>query len=162
MLRKVTGAKSVFGELSEVECADILIKDGDELNFGRFFLRAISTPGHTNACMSFYTEGRIFTGDSLLIRSCGRTDLQKGNPKKLFESITKKLYVFPDKTYVYPGHDYLGRTVTCIREEKAFNSRINSEQTLGKFIQIMDNLNLPKPKRIDEAVPLNLKCGYSS
>ena len=162
MLSKVTGAKRVLGEMSEVECADILIKDSDKLNFGRFTLTAISTPGHTDSCTSFYAEDRLFTGDSLLIRSCGRTDFQQGDPKKLFESITQKLYLFPGKTLVYPGHDYLGRTVSSIREEKIFNPRINDRQTLKEFVKIMNNLILPQPEKIEEIVHLNLKCGYSS
>jgi len=95
------------------------------------------------------------------IRGCGRTDFQQGDPEKLFESITQKLFAFPDETLVYPGHDYLGRTSSCIKEEKAFNPRVGSGQTLEKFVQIMNNLDLPKPKRIDEAVPMNLKSGYS-
>ena len=159
MLRDATGAKITFDENSGVTCADILLRESDELEFGRFKLRAISTPGHTNACNSFYCNGNLFTGDSLLIRSCGRTDFQQGDPKKLFNSIFLKLYTFPDDTIVYPGHDYLGRTSSSIGEEKKFNTRINKRQTLAKFVEIMDSLDLPKPKRIDLAVPLNLKCG---
>jgi rhodanese-related sulfurtransferase len=161
MLREATGAKSVFGEPAGIECADILLEDGDELEFGNFSLKAIATPGHTDACISFYTEGMLFTGDSLLIRGCGRTDFQLGDPEKLYESITQKLYSYPDDTLVYPGHDYLGRTASCIREEKAFNPRIGSGQTLEKFVQIMSNLDLPKPKCIDSTVPQNLQCGFS-
>ena len=96
-----------------------------------------------------------------MIHDCGRTDFQKGDPEKLFSSITQKLYAYPDTSLVYPGHDYLGRTASCIREEKSFNPRIGSGQTLEYFVQIMNNLNLPKPKRIDEAIPQNMKCGYS-
>jgi len=161
MLREATGAKSVFGEPSGIECADILLEDGDELEFGHFSLKAIATPGHTDACISFYTEGMLFTGDSLLIRGCGRTDFQLGDPEKLYESITQKLYSYPDDTLVYPGHDYLGRTASSIREEKAFNPRIGSGQTVEKFVQIMKNLDLPKPQRIDSTVPQNLQCGFS-
>ena len=123
MLRDATGAKSAFGENSAVPCADILLCDGDKLEFSRFKLIAISTPGHTDACTSFYTEGRLFTGDSLLIRGCGRTDFQQGDPEKLFNSITQRLYAYPDTTLVYPGHDYHGRTASCIREEKSFNPK---------------------------------------
>ena len=161
MLREATGAKSVFGEPAGIECADILLEDGDELDFGHFSLKAIATPGHTDACTSFYTEGMLFTGDFLLIRGCGRTDFQLGDPEKIYESITQKLYSYPDDTLVYPGHDYLGHTASCIREEKAFNPRIGSGQTLEKFVQIMKNLDLPKPKRIDSTVSQNLQCGFS-
>ena len=103
----------------------------------------------------------LFTGDSLLIRGCGRTDFQLGDPEKLYESITQKLYSYPDDTLVYPGHDYLGRTASSIREEKAFNPRIGSGQPVEKFVQIMKNLDLPKPQRIDSTVPQNLQCGFS-
>ena len=117
MLREASGAKSVFGEPAGIECADILLEDGDELEFGNFSLKAIVTPGHTDACTSFYTKGMLFTGDSLLIRGCGRTDSQLGDPEKLYESITQKLYSYPDGTLVYPSHDYLGRTAS-ISEKK--------------------------------------------
>ena len=111
--------------------------------------------------MSSYTEGKFFTGDSLLILGCGRTDFQQGDPEKLFNSITQKLYAYPVTALVYPGHDYLGRTAPCISEEKSFNPRIGSGQTLENFVQIMSNMNLHKLKRIDEAFPQNMKCGYS-
>ena len=159
--KEATGAKIVFGKITKVKCADILIGDGEELEFGSFSIRAISTPGHTEGCTCFYTEGRLFTGDTLLIRSCGRTDFQNGDPLKLYESIKKKLYLFPENTLVYPGHDYLGRTVSTIIEEKKFNDRISIHRTLKDFILIMNTLDLPKPKMIDEAVKLNLKCGCS-
>ena len=93
-------SKKCFGELAGIECADILLEDGDELDFGHFSLKAIATPGHTDACTSFYTEGMLFTGDSLLIRGCGRTDFQLGDPEKIYESITQILYSYPDDTLV--------------------------------------------------------------
>jgi len=130
MLREATGAKSVFGEPAGIESADILLEDGDELEFGNFSLKAIATPGHTDACTSFYTKGMLFTVDSLLIRGCGRTESQLGDPEKLYESITQKLYSYPDDTLVYPGHDYLGRTASFIRGKKVFNTRIGSGHTL--------------------------------
>mgnify|MGYP001300856492 CR=1 FL=1 len=159
--KEATGAKIVFGKITEVKCADILIKDGEELEFGSFSIRAISTPGHTEGCTCFYTEGRLFTGDTLLIRSCGRTDFQNGDPVKLYESVKKKLYLFPEDTLIYPGHDYSGRTVSTIIEEKKFNLRISINRTLKDFILIMNTLDLPKPRMIDEAVKLNHKCGCS-
>jgi hypothetical protein len=89
MLREATGAKSVFGEPAGIECAVILLEDGDELEFGNFSLKAIATPGHTDACTSFYTKGMLFTGDSLLIRGCGRTDLQLGDPENFMKVLLK-------------------------------------------------------------------------
>ena len=99
MLREANGAKSFFGEPAGIEFADIPLEDGDELEFGHFSLKAIATPGHTDACTSFYTEGMLFTGNSLLIHGCGRTDFQLGDPEKLYESITQKLYSYPDDTF---------------------------------------------------------------
>jgi hypothetical protein len=89
MLREATGAKSVFGEPAGIECADILLEDGDELEFRYFSLKTIATPGHTDACTSFYTEGMLFTGDFLLIRGCGRTDFQLGDPEKFMKVLLK-------------------------------------------------------------------------
>ncbi len=161
LFRRASGAKMVVGEPSGVPCADMLLKDGDELNFGRHRVRALSTPGHTDACTSLYTENRVFTGDALFISGCGRTDFQQGNPDRLYDSIHNKLYRLPDETLVCPGHDYRGCTVSTIGEEKRFNPRIPVGQTLQGFRGIMDALNLKPPQRIREAVPANLSCGMS-
>ncbi len=154
-----TGAKTVAPWTSKVECADILIKDGDVLSFGKHQLRAIYTPGHTNTCMSYLVEDMIFTGDALLIRGTGRTDFQSGSAKALYHSISDKLYSLPDYTIVYPGHDYKGLTASTIGEEKLFNQRINSSVLEEDFIKTMSNLKLANPKKIQEAVPANLQCG---
>ena len=100
MLRDATGAKNTFGENSAVQCANILLCDEDELEFGRFKLKAISTPGQTDACKRFCAEGKLFIGDSLFIRGCGRTDSLQGDPEKLFNSITQELYAYPETTLV--------------------------------------------------------------
>ena len=92
-----------MGEPSGVPCADLLLQDGDELEIGQHRIQAISTPGHTDACTTFKVNGMLFTGDTLFIRSCGRTDFQQGNPKQLFESISQKLYCFPDETRYFLG-----------------------------------------------------------
>jgi len=156
-----TGAKTVAPWMSEVPCADILIKDGETLKFGKYQLKAIYTPGHTNTCMSYLVEDKVFTGDALFIRGTGRTDFQSGSAKDLYSSIKNKLYSLPDNTLVYPGHDYKGRTVTTIGEEKLFNPRINIHSSQEDFINKMNSLNIANPKKIHEAVPANLKCGSS-
>jgi Zn-dependent hydrolases, including glyoxylases len=115
--QKFTNAKIVLGESNPVACADVLIKDGDNLQFGQYDITAMSTPGHTEGCMSFIVGDKVFTGDALLIRSCGRCDFQGGSAEKLFDSISR-LFTLPDETYVYPAHDYGGRTVSSIWEEK--------------------------------------------
>ncbi len=158
-LRAKTGAQTVVGRPAGIGCADVLIGDGESVKVGRFEIKALSTPGHTDACTSFLAEDMVFTGDSLFIRSCGRTDFQQGDPSKLFSSITEQLFTLPDETKVYPGHDYRGFTVSTIGEEKQLNPRIGGGKTEAEFVGIMNSLNLPKPKRIDVAVPVNQQCG---
>jgi sulfur dioxygenase len=158
-LRNSTGAKSVLAATAGVACSDINVKDGDELALGKYKLRVISTPGHTDGCLSFYADGAAFTGDSLMIRSAGRTDFQQGNPSTLYSSIQERLFQLPDETLVYPGHDYIGQTVSTIWEEKRFNARAAESKTREQFVEIMNNLKLANPKKIHEAVPANLACG---
>ena len=156
---KATGAKKVAGKYSGAECADIHVDDGDTLEFGRFTLKCIATPGHTDGCMSYYVDNKLFTGDALFVRGNGRTDFQQGSPETLFESITQKIYTLPEGTKVYPGHDYKGHSVTTVEEEKKYNPRINEKVTKEQFVETMNSLNLPDPKKIHEAVPANLVCG---
>ena len=161
MLREEMGLQTAVGEPSGVPCADIMLNDGYTLGFGRHTLTALATPGHTDACTSFKVENMVFTGDALLIRGCGRTDFQQGDPEMLYRSITQKLYALPDETLVYPGHDYNGKSVSTIGEEKQYNPRIPATQTESDFAELMNSLNLPRPKHIDEAVPANMGCGIS-
>ena len=162
MLQEKFGLQTAVGEPSGVPCADIMLNDGDTLRFGKHDLSALATPGHTNSCTSFKVENMVFTGDTLFIRGCGRTDFQQGDPVILYQSITQKLYTLPDETLVYPGHDYNGKSVSTIIEEKQHNPRIPDTQTEADFAELMNSLNLPKPKRIDEAVPANMGCGFSA
>jgi len=158
-IRKRVGCLSAISAEAHVECADIALSDGDELFFGKYSLKAMATPGHTNSCMSFYTNGMIFTGDVLLIRGTGRTDFQQGDPTQMFDSITKKIFSLPDETKIYPGHDYKGFTYSTILWEKKFNPRIGANKSLHEFTQIMKDLKLAQPKKIDVAVPANNHCG---
>ena len=159
ILSSATGAVIAISASAQVEGPVKALSDGDVICFGSIELRVIATPGHTNCCMCFVTEGKVFTGDTLLIRSCGRTDFQEGSAQKLFESIQKKLFILPDETVVYPAHDYKGFTSSTIGLEKCHNARINQGRELKDFIHILNNLNLPRPKKIDIALPANLKCG---
>ncbi len=158
-IRQKTGAKVVYGALAGVLCADINIEDGAELGFGQFTVKAISTPGHTSGCTTYQIENMIFTGDTLLIRGCGRTDFQQGSPENLYNSVTQKLFTLSDDTLVYPAHDYKGMWVSTIGEEKVYNPKLGKEKSLQEFIEIMENLNLAYPKKIDISVPGNMKCG---
>ena len=161
LLRERYGSKTVVGKESQIPCADILASEGDSITLGGFELRVVETPGHTNTCISYVcrAEGLVFTGDALLINGCGRTDFQSGDPVALFSSVREKLFSLPDHTRVYPGHDYHGRTVTTIANERANNERLGGSRTIEDFVEIMNNLNLPLPRAIKEAIPANQRCG---
>jgi sulfur dioxygenase len=160
-IRQKTGAQIAYSQLAAIKSIDVELTDGDELVIGEHKIKAISTPGHTHGCMSFYVERMAFTGDCLLIRGCGRTDFQQGDSEDLYNSITQKLFALPDETLVYPGHDYNGKTYSTIAEEKQWNPRLGQSKSLDDFLLIMQNLNLALPKKINEAVPANTLCGIN-
>jgi sulfur dioxygenase len=141
--------------------ADLLLNPGDKIYFGSRFIEARATPGHTDGCMSFVVDDHsmVFTGDTLLVRGCGRTDFQQGSAETLYNSVHKQLFTLPDSCTVFPAHDYNGRTASSIGEEKMFNPRLGVGKSSADFKKIMDELNLPRPKMIDVAVPMNLNCG---
>lgn len=158
-LRDRTGAKTAVSASAAVTCADIAIKDGDELKFGPYTLRASATPGHTNTCMSFYIDGMVFTGDTMMIRDVGRTDFQEGSTDKMWDSINNKIFSLPDETIIYPAHDYIGRPFSTVGEEKKFNLKLGGGKPKAEFVRLMNEMKLAQPKRIHVAVPANLKCG---
>lgn len=158
-MRQKTGAKVIYGDKAGVPCADATLGDGETLSFGRFTVKALSTPGHTSGCTTYQIENMLFVGDTLLIRGCGRTDFQQGSSELLHSSVNNKLFVLPDETLIYPAHDYKGMWVTTVAEEKKYNPRLGSGKSLAEFSKIMANLNLAYPKKIDVSVPANLKCG---
>ena len=160
-LRQKTGAKVAYGAAAAVECADVLLKDGDTVEFGSFSVKALSTPGHTDGCTSYVSENMAFTGDTLFIRGSGRTDFQQGSSEALYNSVNDKLFTLPEDTLVYPGHDYKGMWVSTIGEEKKHNPRLGGGKTLNEFVDIMANLKLANPKKLDVSVPANLRCGRS-
>ncbi|CAG9170589.1 MBL fold metallo-hydrolase [Cupriavidus pinatubonensis] len=161
-----TGAKTAAPSGCDIKPAQMQLIDGDTLTFGTQVLRAIHTPGHTAGSMSYLWEEatpdgplrRVFTGDALLIDGCGRTDFQSGDAGTLYDSLTRKLFALPDETLVFPAHDYKGRTSSTIGQERAHNSRV-AGRTRDEFIEMMRNLNLPRPKLIDVAVPANQRLG---
>jgi len=156
-LRHSTDAQFVVGAGTELDCADILMADGDVLAFGNEVIRALSTPGHTNGCTSYAWRNCLFTGDTLLIDACGRTDFQQGSAANLYNSL-QKLLSHPDETLVYPAHDYNGRHVSSVAQEKEINPYIVGLDQAA-FEKKMQELKLPHPRFIDVAVPGNLKCG---
>ena len=158
-LKKEFGAKIVSGiNNKDVKNVDLFLDEDDELQIGNIKLKAIFTPGHTAGCTSFSIDKFLFTGDTLLIRSVGRTDFQEGDPKKLYNSI-QKLYAFDDDTIVFPAHNYKGLTRTSIKEEKKYNTFITETTTEEEFIEKMNNRELPLPKYIDIAIPSNMISG---
>jgi len=163
LLRKRLGCRLVVGDQTGVLTADISLGDGDALRFGSQSLEVRSTPGHTNGCVTYvhHEQGMAFTGDALLIRGCGRTDFQQGDPAALYQSVREKIFVLPDATRLYPGHDYKGRTLTTVVEEKRFNPRLGDPKSLEQFVDIMARLHLAQPQRIDEAVPANMASGVT-
>jgi glyoxylase-like metal-dependent hydrolase (beta-lactamase superfamily II)/rhodanese-related sulfurtransferase len=141
--------------------ADRLLVHGDIVSIGSSKLIAISTPGHTNGCMSYVSDSRAFvlTGDALLVRGTGRTDFQEGSSSKLFKSVRDHIFSLPDDCRVYPGHDYNGIMSSTVVEERRFNPRLGGELSESDFISSMENLNLAHPNKIDQAVPANMNCG---
>ncbi|NCN40005.1 MBL fold metallo-hydrolase [bacterium] len=159
LLRSKTKALIALSKFAGVECADVQIDDGQEFNFGAFQIRAIHSPGHTAACITYECEENLFTGDALLIRKCGRTDFQEGNSQVLFQSVRDRLFKFPNHYCVYPGHDDRGVSKSTILQEKKFNERLSEDISEDQFVHLMKNLNLPNPKLMDTALPRNLNCG---
>lgn len=158
-LRERLGCKGIVPENANAACADDHVKHGQVLQVGSIPIKAIETHGHTDSHMAYLVNGtHLFTGDALLIRGCGRTDFQSGDAGTLYDHVTQRLFTLPDETLVYPGHDYRGQTVSTIGEEKQFNPRFVGKNR-DSFIEFMNTLNLPDPKKIMEAVPANEQCG---
>lgn len=161
-LRQLTDCQVIVPAPANVEGADRRIRDGEVLQLGTVQIRAIATPGHTDSHMAYLVnQTHLLTGDSLLIRGCGRTDFQGGDAQQLYQVVTQTLFTLPDSTWVYPGHDYQGRTVTTIGEEKRWNPRFACRDPI-EFAERMSRLNLPAPKKLKQAVPANQRCGMAS
>lgn len=158
LLRLRLGSKSVAHRDGGANCSDLLVTDDVLLQVGDLDIRILHTPGHTVGCLCYLLNDRVFTGDTLLIGGCGRTDFQGGDPGTLYESIHGKLFSLPGDTLVYPGHDYQGNTVSTIKQEKAKNPRLTGKSR-DQFIALMNNLDLPYPRYIDQALPANKNCG---
>jgi sulfur dioxygenase len=161
LMRHALGSQIAASANSGIATLDRTLRDGDPIVFGQRSLTVMETPGHTNGCISLVLDDRsmVFTGDSLLIRGCGRTDFQQGSARNLFHSIKQKLFLLPDDCIVYPAHDYVGRTSSSIGEERRLNPRIGGEANETDFVGYLDNMRLPHPKQLEVAVPANLQAG---
>lgn len=171
-LAENAGAQTAAPDACGITTAGKQLVDGDVLNFGGQHITALHTPGHTAGSMSFvwkhgadsaaqtHADIHVFTGDTLLIGGCGRSDFQSGSATALYNSITKVLFSLPDNTTVWPGHDYKGQTQSTIGAEKVGNARVTG-RSLKEFVALMGALDLPKPKRLEEAVPANQRSGLA-
>ena len=157
-LNKRTNCTKIMGDNSKSEVVDLRVKEDDNIEIDNINLKVIYTPGHTDCSYSFLMKDRIFTGDTLLINGTGRTDFQNGNAKDAYNSIFNKLLKLPDETLLYPGHDYKGEKVSTIGKEKKFNPRLQVSSA-DEYTEIMKNLNLKKPDKIDFNIASNLKLG---
>ena len=162
-LKHLVGSQIAYPAMDALPCADIGLREGEPLRIGQLVLHPLFTPGHTDTHHCYMMDAGdhtlLFSGDTLLIDGCGRTDFQSGDPVALYRSIHDKLFVLPDETLVYPGHDYDGRFVSSIAQEKARNLRLGGGKSLEQFVAIMNGLDLPNPRKMAFAVPGNQLCG---
>ncbi|MEO5695574.1 MAG: MBL fold metallo-hydrolase [Burkholderiaceae bacterium] len=158
-LRMRTGSRIAAPAIDRLSCVDVMVEEGRPIEVGHLSLSGLHTPGHTDGHFAYVLGERLFSGDALLIDGCGRTDFQNGDAATLYRSVTEKLFSLDGETLVYPAHDYSGRRVSSIAQEKARNPRLGADQTLQGFERIMAGLDLPYPKFIDYAVPGNRQCG---
>lgn len=160
-ISKELGARIGLSTKAVVDCNNTsplnhneVVKLSNNLSF-----KFLETPGHTNCSACVLINGYVFTGDTLLIRGCGRTDFQEGSNESLFASVRETLFSLPDETIVFPAHNYKGEMTSTIGEEKLHNPRLKLTNTFSDFETIMNNLNLSYPSKIDIALPANKKCG---
>tara|TARA_B110000014_G_scaffold249473_1_gene224807 strand:- start:699 stop:1385 length:687 start_codon:yes stop_codon:yes gene_type:complete len=155
-LRQQTNCAVLMGEKSPSEVVTLKVKDNEKIKIENIELNSMYTPGHTDCSYSFFMKDRIFTGDTLLINGTGRTDFQNGNPIDQYHSLFDRILMLPEKTLVYPAHDYKGKKVSTIGDEKKNNPRLKVKSA-DQYVELMNNLNLDNPKMMDIAVPANLK-----
>ncbi len=161
LLKESEGAEIALAADYAADGVDIALTDGMVLAFGECSVTALHTPGHTNGCFTFVTNDKrmAFPGDCLLIRSAGRTDFQAGDVHTMWQSIKDRIFSLPDDCLLYPAHDYMGRTVSTVAEEKRYNPRIGGDAREEDFVGYMNNLGLPHPRQLEIALPANMKCG---
>ena len=157
-LKNKTNCTTIMGEHTPSDTVEIKVKDDEIIYVDKLEIKVIYTPGHTKDSYSFLMNDYLFSGDTLLINGTGRTDFQGGNSKDSYNSIFNRLLKLPEETLLYPAHDYNGQTVSTIGKEKKFNPRLQVN-SVNEYIDIMNNLNLSKPKLMDINVASNIKLG---
>jgi hydroxyacylglutathione hydrolase len=124
------------GQIAGLSPSDIVRTDGTEdIPVGNLRIRVLHTPGHTPGSQCFLVNGRLISGDTLFIGSCGRVDLPGSDPAQMYDSLVNKLRVLPDDTVLYPGHNYADRVTSTIAEEKRRNMYL-------RFNRVEDFLSL--------------------
>jgi glyoxylase-like metal-dependent hydrolase (beta-lactamase superfamily II)/rhodanese-related sulfurtransferase len=163
-MHRATGCAIGLAAAARAENVTLALNHGERVNFGGRHLEVRATPGHTDGCLTFVLDDHsmAFTGDALLVRGCGRCDFQQGDAHTLYRSITEQILSLPDHCLLHPAHDYNGRTVSSVAEEKAYNARLGGGADERDFVGFMENLHLPHPNRIALALPANLRCGRPS
>ena len=157
-LKQATSCMILMGEHTPAETVEIKVKDEEIIKLDQLEIKALHTPGHTSDSYSFLLDNHLFSGDTLLINGTGRTDFQNGSAKDAYNSIFNRLLVLPEETLLYPAHDYNGKKVSSIGNEKKFNPRLQVRNE-EEYVEIMNNLNLPEPKLMDINVTRNIKLG---
>ncbi len=157
-LKDITNCSTIMGDHTQAETVEIKVKDEEYISLDNLKIKAMYTPGHTSDSYSFLMNNYLFSGDTLLINGTGRTDFQNGNSKDAYHSIFNKLLKLPEDTLLYPAHDYKGEKFSTIGKEKKFNPRLQVD-SIDQYVEIMNNLNLQKPKELEFNVASNLKLG---
>ena len=157
-LKNETNCATIMGEHTPSSTVEIKVKNDEIIYIDDLKIKAIYTPGHTEDSYSFLMNDYLFSGDTLLINGTGRTDFQGGSSKDSYNSIFNKLLKLPEKTLLYPAHDYNGKNVSSIGKEKKFNPRLQVSSG-SEYVDIMNNLNLSKPNLMDINVGRNIKLG---
>lgn len=148
---------------------DHLFVDFEEIFFGTLHMKAIPTPGHTPACMSYQFGDSIFVGDALFMPDygTGRCDFPKGSANDLYHSISENLYTLSDDTKVFVGHDYSpnGREMsfqTTIGESKLKNIQLSSKTTEAEYVQFRETRDktLAAPKLLLPSIQVNIDAGH--
>ena len=165
-LRELTGCKAAVPERSAAAHVDLPVREKEPIHVGKLRLEPLYTPGHTDDHHAYLLGAggcaRVFTGDALMIDGCGRTDFQNGDAATLYRSVHEKIFTLAGDTLVYPGHDYQHRWVSTVAQERERNPRLGSGKSLEEFVAIMEALDLPRPMKMDVAVPANRACGETS
>ena len=157
-LRDQTKCVTIMGDQTPADAVEIKVKDEEIIKLDQLEIKALHTPGHTSDSFSFLMNDHLFSGDTLLINGTGRTDFQNGSAKDAYNSIFNRLLKLPAETLLYPAHDYNGKKVSSIGNEKKFNPRLQVKDE-KEYVEIMDNLNLPEPKLMNINVARNIKLG---